>query len=127
MTPRPHDPQCSPPSPQYGLYSSFVGCFVYCFLGTARDVTLGPTAILSLLVSSYTLREPGHAVLLAFLSGCVQLALRGLCLGEAPALPPGAAGGGGTARGAAVLALGSQLRHLSAGAPCPPHGEIRIF
>ncbi|KAK1330753.1 hypothetical protein QTO34_008691 [Cnephaeus nilssonii] len=67
--------------PQYGLYSAFVGCFVYVFLGTSRDVTLGPTAIMSLLVSSYTFREPAYAVLLAFLSGCVQLAMRFLCLG----------------------------------------------
>ncbi|XP_036195045.1 sodium-independent sulfate anion transporter isoform X2 [Myotis myotis] len=67
--------------PQYGLYSAFVGCFVYFFLGTSRDVTLGPTAVMSLLVSSYTFREPAYAVLLAFLSGCVQLAMRFLCLG----------------------------------------------
>ncbi|XP_063265269.1 sodium-independent sulfate anion transporter isoform X2 [Prinia subflava] len=60
---------------QYGLYSSFMGCFVYCFLGTAKDVTLGPTAIMSLLVSSYAFHEPVHAVLLAFLSGCIQLAM----------------------------------------------------
>ncbi|XP_032932712.1 sodium-independent sulfate anion transporter isoform X2 [Catharus ustulatus] len=66
---------------QYGLYSSFMGCFVYCFLGTAKDVTLGPTAIMSLLVSSYASHEPVHAVLLAFLSGCIQLAMGLLHLG----------------------------------------------
>ena len=32
-----------------------MGCFVYFFLGTSRDVTLGPTAIMSLLVSFYPL------------------------------------------------------------------------
>lgn len=67
---------------QYGLYSSFMGCFVYCFLGTAKDVTLGPTAIMSLLVSSYAFHEPVYAVLLAFLSGCIQLAMGLLHLGE---------------------------------------------
>lgn len=73
--------------PQYGLYSAFTGCFVYFFLGTSRDVTLGPTAIMSLLVSLYTFREPAYAVLLAFLSGCIQLAMGLLCLGEtAPSL-----------------------------------------
>uniref|UniRef100_A0A8D2EQN6 Sodium-independent sulfate anion transporter n=1 Tax=Theropithecus gelada TaxID=9565 RepID=A0A8D2EQN6_THEGE len=61
--------------PQYGLYSAFVGCFVYFFLGTSRDVTLGPTAIMSLLVSFYTFHEPAYAVLLAFLSGCIQLTM----------------------------------------------------
>lgn len=72
-----------PRSPlQYGLYSAFMGCFVYFILGTSRDVTLGPTAIMSLLVSSYTFHEPAYAVLLAFLSGCIQLAMGFLCLGE---------------------------------------------
>ncbi|XP_008936734.1 PREDICTED: LOW QUALITY PROTEIN: sodium-independent sulfate anion transporter-like, partial [Merops nubicus] len=66
---------------QYGLYSSFMGCFVYCFLGTAKDVTLGPTAIMSLLVSSYAFHEPAYAILLAFLSGCIQLAMGILHLG----------------------------------------------
>lgn len=67
---------------QYGLYSSFMGCFVYCLLGTAKDVTLGPTAIMSLLVASYAFHEPAYAVLLAFLSGCIQLAMGLLRLGE---------------------------------------------
>lgn len=71
---------------QYGLYSSFVGCFVYCLLGTAKDVTLGPTAIMSLLVSSYAFHDPAYAVLLAFLSGCIQLAMGLLHLGEIPVL-----------------------------------------
>lgn len=67
--------------PQYGLYSAFMGCFVYFFLGTSRDVTLGPTAIMSLLVSFYTFHAPAYAVLLAFLSGCIQLAMGFLHLG----------------------------------------------
>uniref|UniRef100_A0A7M4FPY0 Solute carrier family 26 member 11 n=1 Tax=Crocodylus porosus TaxID=8502 RepID=A0A7M4FPY0_CROPO len=67
--------------PQYGLYSSFMGCFVYCLLGTSKDVTLGPTAIMSLLVSSYAFHDPAYATLLAFLSGCVQLAMGLLHLG----------------------------------------------
>ncbi|XP_014453494.3 sodium-independent sulfate anion transporter isoform X2 [Alligator mississippiensis] len=66
---------------QYGLYSSFVGCFVYCLLGTSKDVTLGPTAIMSLLVSSYAFHDPAYATLLAFLSGCIQLAMGLLHLG----------------------------------------------
>ncbi|XP_054834494.1 sodium-independent sulfate anion transporter [Eublepharis macularius] len=66
---------------QYGLYSSFMGCFVYCLLGTAKDVTLGPTAILSLLVSSYAFHDPVYAILLTFLSGCIQLVMGLLHLG----------------------------------------------
>lgn len=59
---------------QYGFYSAFMGHFVYFFLGTSRIVTLGPTAIKSLLVS-YTFHEPTCAVLLAFLGGCMHLTL----------------------------------------------------
>lgn len=35
---------------QYGLYASFIGCFIYCVMGTSKDITLGPTAIMSLIV-----------------------------------------------------------------------------
>uniref|UniRef100_A0A8C5RDM9 Solute carrier family 26 member 11 n=1 Tax=Leptobrachium leishanense TaxID=445787 RepID=A0A8C5RDM9_9ANUR len=66
---------------QYGLYSAYMGCFVYCILGTSKDVTLGPTAIMSLLVSVYTSGDIALAILLAFLSGCIQLAMGLLNLG----------------------------------------------
>lgn len=66
---------------QYGLYSSFMGCFIYCFLGTSKDITLGPTAIMSLLISLYAHKDPTYAVLLTFLSGCIQLAMAVLHLG----------------------------------------------
>lgn len=39
--------------PQYGLYSAFMGCFVYIFFGTAKDITFGPTAIMSLMVGQF--------------------------------------------------------------------------
>ncbi|XP_056406153.1 sodium-independent sulfate anion transporter isoform X2 [Hyla sarda] len=60
---------------EFGLYSSYVGCFVYCLFGTSKDVTLGPTAIMSLLVFVYTSGDVSKAILLAFLSGCIQLAM----------------------------------------------------
>ncbi|XP_063816823.1 sodium-independent sulfate anion transporter [Pseudophryne corroboree] len=66
---------------EFGLYSSFVGCFIYFLLGTSKDVTLGPTAIMSLLVSVYTSGNVSLAILLAFLSGCIQLAMGLLQLG----------------------------------------------
>ena len=55
--------------PQYGLYSAYLGCFVYCLLGrwigidyylsvfdkfvsfflSTKDVTIGPTAIMAIM------------------------------------------------------------------------------
>lgn len=31
--------------PQYGLYSGFIGCFVYLVFGSAKDVTIGELVI----------------------------------------------------------------------------------
>ncbi|MBN3274210.1 S2611 protein, partial [Polyodon spathula] len=66
---------------QYGLYSSFIGCFIYCLLGTSKDVTLGPTAIMSLLCASYIGHDPVQAVLLTFLCGFIQLVMAIMQLG----------------------------------------------
>ncbi|XP_049817178.1 sodium-independent sulfate anion transporter [Aethina tumida] len=61
---------------QYGLYSSFVGSFIYIFLGSCKDVPMGPTAIASLLTyQAIHGLGPEHAVLLCFLTGIVQLAM----------------------------------------------------
>ncbi len=37
--------------PQYGLYSGFMGCFVYLVFGSVKDITVGPTAISALMVN----------------------------------------------------------------------------
>ena len=59
--------------PQYGLYSAFMGCFVYCVFGSAKDVTIGPTAIMALMTNTYAQHGPQYAVLLSFLSGIIIL------------------------------------------------------
>ncbi|KAJ3572486.1 hypothetical protein NP233_g3043 [Leucocoprinus birnbaumii] len=38
--------------PVYGLYSSVVGTFIYCIFATSKDVSIGPTAVLSLTVAN---------------------------------------------------------------------------
>nr|XP_061791887.1 sodium-independent sulfate anion transporter-like [Nerophis lumbriciformis] len=66
---------------EYGLYSAFMGGFIYALLGTSKDVTLGPTAIMSLLCFSLVGGEPRRAVLLSLLCGVIQAALALLRLG----------------------------------------------
>ncbi|KAM9313656.1 sodium-independent sulfate anion transporter isoform 1-T1 [Pholidichthys leucotaenia] len=66
---------------QYGLYSAFMGGFIYTFLGTSKDVTLGPTAIMSLLCFSVVGGQPNRAVLLTLLCGIIQAAMALLRLG----------------------------------------------
>uniref|UniRef100_A0A8C6TUH4 Solute carrier family 26 member 11 n=1 Tax=Neogobius melanostomus TaxID=47308 RepID=A0A8C6TUH4_9GOBI len=66
---------------QFGLYSAFMGGFIYMFLGTSKDVTLGPTAIMSLLCFSVVGGEPHRAVLLSLLCGLIQATMGLLRLG----------------------------------------------
>ncbi|XP_058058472.1 sodium-independent sulfate anion transporter isoform X1 [Anopheles bellator] len=71
--------------PQYGLYSAFIGGFVYAMIGSCREVTIGPTALLSLMTSRHTSLGTGpvpeFAILLCFLSGVVELLMAVLRLG----------------------------------------------
>ncbi|KAI9283330.1 sulfate transporter family-domain-containing protein [Sporodiniella umbellata] len=67
--------------PQYGLYSSFVGLCIYCFLGTSKDISIGPTAVMSLLVgqtvanitSTGLYNGPQVAVTLSLFGGFIAL------------------------------------------------------
>ncbi|CAK1596276.1 unnamed protein product [Parnassius mnemosyne] len=68
--------------PQYGLYSSFMGCFVYTIFGSCKDITLGPTALLALMTYEQIQgRNFDYAILLCFLTGVVQLVMGILHLG----------------------------------------------
>lgn len=74
--------------PQYGLYGSFLGCLVYIFLGSCKDVPMGPTAITALLVyQSLHGHSPQFGVLLCFLTGLVQLLMGVFGLGKATVCP----------------------------------------
>ncbi|KAK1593845.1 sulfate permease [Colletotrichum navitas] len=71
-------------SPEYGLYTSFSGAALYWIFGTSKDMAVGATAVVSLLVgkvSAKVLEEhPGEfqpeeiSKTLAFLAGAVLLA-----------------------------------------------------
>ncbi|KAK2581784.1 hypothetical protein KPH14_002262 [Odynerus spinipes] len=67
---------------QYGLYSSLLGGFMYTILGTIREVSIGPTSLMSLLTMEYTRDMPvDFVVLLTLLAGCVELMMGLLNLG----------------------------------------------
>ncbi|XP_060173234.1 sulfate transporter 1.2-like isoform X2 [Lycium barbarum] len=44
-------------APQYGLYSSFVPPLVYAFMGSSRDIAIGPVAVVSLLLGTLLRNE----------------------------------------------------------------------
>ncbi|KAH3663439.1 hypothetical protein WICMUC_005965 [Wickerhamomyces mucosus] len=77
-------------SPQYGLYSAFVGVFIYCFFATSKDVSIGPVAVMSLEVSKVitkvqkkdpTLSGPVIATSLSLICGAIALGIGILRLG----------------------------------------------
>jgi len=67
-----------------------MGVFVYTFLGTSKDITMGPTAIMSLLVAEFATErapvkhDPTFAIILTFFTGFIQLAMGLLNMGELP-------------------------------------------
>ncbi|KAK6643064.1 hypothetical protein RUM43_004567 [Polyplax serrata] len=68
--------------PQYGLYSSFMGCFVYAIFGSCKDITIGPTALMALMTYQQILnKNVDFAIMLCFLSGCIQILMSILHLG----------------------------------------------
>ncbi len=75
----------------FGLYSAFMGPLIYCIFGTSKDISLGPTAIMSALVAAACARprtwpaeidhpmdhisDPNIAVTLSFFVGLILIAL----------------------------------------------------
>ncbi|XP_037907919.1 sodium-independent sulfate anion transporter isoform X2 [Hermetia illucens] len=71
--------------PQYGLYSSFIGGFIYALVGGCPEVNIGPTALLALMTSRHTglgaRSGPDYAILLCLLAGIVEFLMACLKLG----------------------------------------------
>lgn len=65
--------------PQNGLYSSFIGSFVYVVFGSAKDITLGPSAVASLLTALFATspipNDPSVSIVLAFFVGFIYIAM----------------------------------------------------
>ncbi|KAI1315534.1 hypothetical protein EDD11_000670 [Mortierella claussenii] len=72
---------------QHGLYSAYIGAIFYCFMGTSKDLTIGPTAVISLitgeLVAELTgrLTPPEVAAISCLCVGLLTLILGVLRLG----------------------------------------------
>ena len=63
-----------------------MGCFIYCIFGTSKDITLGPTAIMSLMTSTFATSpvkmDPTYAIILTLACGVVQFLMGILHLGN---------------------------------------------
>ncbi len=59
-----------------------MGCFLYTIFGSCKDITVGPTAIMSLLTAERASISVDFAILAAFTSGIIILLLGILQLGE---------------------------------------------
>ncbi|XP_017887700.1 sodium-independent sulfate anion transporter-like isoform X1 [Ceratina calcarata] len=99
---------------QYGLYSSFMACFVYTILGSCKDVPVGPTAIIAILTRE-TLQKadlgPDFAVLLTLISGCACLLMGILHLGFLLDFISGPVSVGFTSAAAIIIAT-SQIKDI---------------
>lgn len=63
--------------------SIVAGSLIYVFFGTVKEVSIGPTSLMALLTLQYTVdKPPEFAIILAFMAGCVELAMGILKLGE---------------------------------------------
>uniref|UniRef100_A0AAR5PMB3 SLC26A/SulP transporter domain-containing protein n=1 Tax=Dendroctonus ponderosae TaxID=77166 RepID=A0AAR5PMB3_DENPD len=97
---------------QYGLYGSFLGCLLYIFLGSCKDVPVGPTAVAALLTfQSLGGKGIEHAILLCFLTGVVQILMGLFGLGFLIDFVSGPVSSGFTSA-AALIIVTSQMKDL---------------
>ncbi|XP_063704047.1 sodium-independent sulfate anion transporter isoform X2 [Culicoides brevitarsis] len=63
-------------SSEYGLYAAFIGSFTYVIFGSVKQVSIGPTSLMALLVLPLTTGKPiEYVFVLAFIAGCIELLL----------------------------------------------------
>ncbi|KAJ3644902.1 hypothetical protein Zmor_022601 [Zophobas morio] len=69
-------------TPEYGLYCGFMGGFVYAIFGSCKDVNIGPTSIMALMLQEHVSKMgPDMAVIITFLAGIIIFVLGSLNLG----------------------------------------------
>ncbi|XP_075148829.1 sodium-independent sulfate anion transporter [Haematobia irritans] len=96
---------------QYGLYGCFMGCFIYIFLGSSKDVPVGPTAISALLIFQTAHGVWQKAVLLTFLTGLIEICMGVFRLGFLIDFVSGPVSAGFTSAGSLII-FTSQLKDL---------------
>lgn len=119
--------------PIYGLYAALVPQIVYAFLGTSRQLAVGPVAMDSLLVAAglgaLSIVDPSQyiqmAIALALLMGTLQFILGLLRMGFIVSFLSKPVINGFTAAAAIIIGL-SQLKHLL-GIPIAQSNKIQEF
>ncbi|XP_065371265.1 sodium-independent sulfate anion transporter [Calliphora vicina] len=96
---------------QYGLYGCFLGCFIYIFLGSSKDVPVGPTAISALLTFQTAQGVWQKAVLLTFLTGLIEIGMGVFQLGFLIDFVSGPVSAGFTSAGSLII-FTSQFKDL---------------
>ncbi|XP_037812319.1 sodium-independent sulfate anion transporter [Lucilia sericata] len=96
---------------QYGLYGCFLGCFIYIFLGSSKDVPVGPTAISALLTFQTAQGVWQKAVLLTFLTGLIEIGMGVFRLGFLIDFVSGPVSAGFTSAGSLII-FTSQFKDL---------------
>ena len=119
--------------PVFGLYTALVPQVIYAFMGTSRQLAVGPVAMDSLLVASglAALNLSGieeyvsMAIFLAFFMGAIQITLGFLRMGFLVNFLSKPVISGFTSAAAIIIGL-SQLRHLL-GAPFETTNKIHLL
>jgi sodium-independent sulfate anion transporter 11 len=104
-------------SPEYGLYSSFVGVVIYVLFATSKDVTIGPVAVMSLQTANVIRAVQGRvgdqlyapeviASALAFICGVITLGIGLLRIGWIVEFIPAPAVSGFMTGSAFTIAVG---------------------
>ncbi|KAH8263339.1 hypothetical protein KR044_007579 [Drosophila immigrans] len=96
---------------QYGLYGSFMGCFIYVLLGTCKDCTIGSTAVASLMTYQFAKGSWQRSVLLTFLTGFIELLMAAFKLGSLVEFVSGPVSAGFTSA-VALIVCTSQMKYI---------------
>ncbi|KAG1474920.1 hypothetical protein G6F56_000051 [Rhizopus delemar] len=100
---------------QYGLYTAFVGLCVYCLFATSKDISIGPTAVMSLLIGQTITRitnandnitGPEIAVAMCLLTGAIAMFIGLTRLGILVDFIPGPAIAGFMTGSAITISIG---------------------